>query len=318
MKTSIAISYADLEVQLEALERAQLPAYKGSAFRGALGHSLRTLICTSRDKDCIECSQKYDCAYSYIYETPPPKNTRLLPKYDNAPHPFIFDPAPGDQTIFLQGENLPYRLLLFGQAIKYLPIFTFALANMAGRGLGAKKYRFRLDKVLGTAGENKKAVIYDYKEQVVRTERLKTQILQLEEPKNGTKAVRIKFITPCRIQYEGHVSKALEFHILVRNLLRRISLMNYFHGNGINPEMDFKQIIDRARGIRMEMTSLEWKDWQRYSNRQQSKIEMGGFVGEAVYTGDLAEFMPLLKLGEALHIGKGTVFGLGKYECQKA
>ncbi|MCE8429907.1 MAG: CRISPR system precrRNA processing endoribonuclease RAMP protein Cas6 [Candidatus Methanoperedens sp.] len=44
------------------------------------------------------------------------------------------------------------------------------------------------------------------------------------------------------------------------------------------------------------------------------KLKMGGFLGEITFEGDLNEFMPFLKLGEYLHIGKGTVFGLGKYE----
>ncbi len=44
---------------------------------------------------------------------------------------------------------------------------------------------------------------------------------------------------------------------------------------------------------------------------------MGGFVGEATFSGDISEFLPFLKLGEYLHIGKGTVYGLGKYEIKE-
>jgi len=32
--------------------------------------------------------------------------------------------------------------------------------------------------------------------------------------------------------------------------------------------------------------------------------------------GEFAEFMPFIKLGELLHMGKGTVYGLGKYEIK--
>jgi hypothetical protein len=42
-------------------------------------------------------------------------------------------------------------------------------------------------------------------------------------------------------------------------------------------------------------------------------MKLGGFVGEVEYRGELREFVPLLKLGEQIHLGKGTGFGLGKY-----
>ena len=43
-------------------------------------------------------------------------------------------------------------------------------------------------------------------------------------------------------------------------------------------------------------------------------MKLGGFVGQVTYAGDLEPFLPLLRLGTLVHIGKGTTFGLGKYE----
>jgi len=43
-------------------------------------------------------------------------------------------------------------------------------------------------------------------------------------------------------------------------------------------------------------------------------MRMGGFVGEVVYEGDIRPYLPLLRAGEVFHAGKGTSFGLGKYE----
>jgi len=43
-------------------------------------------------------------------------------------------------------------------------------------------------------------------------------------------------------------------------------------------------------------------------------MKLGGFLGNITFEGDLKEFIPFIKLGEYIHIGKQTSFGLGKYE----
>lgn len=40
-------------------------------------------------------------------------------------------------------------------------------------------------------------------------------------------------------------------------------------------------------------------------------------MGKMSFGGDLGRFMPLLKLGEYLQVGKGTSFGLGKYKIRE-
>ncbi len=43
-------------------------------------------------------------------------------------------------------------------------------------------------------------------------------------------------------------------------------------------------------------------------------MKMGGFMGEITYKGDFEPFRPYIRLGEHVHVGKGSSFGLGRYE----
>lgn len=125
--------------------------------------------------------------------------------------------------------------------------------------------------------------------------------------------VRLSFLTPTRIKYENSLTKDLEFHVLFRNLLRRISLLSYFHCDYKLDDRGFKDLIEQARDVRTINQKLHWHDWERYSNRQETRMKMGGVMGEITYEGDLTPFWPYIRLGEYVHVGKGSSFGLGKY-----
>ncbi|TMA55202.1 MAG: CRISPR system precrRNA processing endoribonuclease RAMP protein Cas6, partial [Deltaproteobacteria bacterium] len=73
-----------------------------------------------------------------------------------------------------------------------------------------------------------------------------------------------------------------------------------------------------AEQIETATSDLRWYDWERYSARQDVRMKLGGFVGRVTYRGDLQPFLPLLRLGEVVHVGKGTSFGLGKYVLEAA
>ncbi|MEA3386308.1 MAG: CRISPR system precrRNA processing endoribonuclease RAMP protein Cas6, partial [Thermodesulfobacteriota bacterium] len=126
--------------------------------------------------------------------------------------------------------------------------------------------------------------------------------------------MRLSFITPTRIKYKNSLTKDLEFHVLFRNLLRRISLLSYFHCGYRLDDRGFKDLIEQARHIKIVKRVLYWHDWERYSNRQETRMKLGGFMGEITYKGDFEPFRQYIRLGEYVHVGKGSSFGLGRYE----
>ncbi len=125
--------------------------------------------------------------------------------------------------------------------------------------------------------------------------------------------ITISLLTPLRLRFDGHITDKIEFHVLIRNLLRRISSLSYFHC-GEKFQVDFKGLIERATLVKQAASDIHWYDWKRYSTRQEEWMSLGGVTGAVSYEGDISDFMLLLRLGEYVHVGKGTSFGLGKYK----
>ncbi|MCC6347259.1 MAG: CRISPR system precrRNA processing endoribonuclease RAMP protein Cas6 [Nitrospirales bacterium] len=310
---------------IEPEEPLVLPAYKGSALRGAFGHAFRKIICALRKEKCLDCLLREKCIYSYVFETPPPSGTKIMRKYTSAPHPFVLEPPLERKREYAPGDAVSFGLLLIGKAIDYLPYFIYAFDEMGKTGLGAGKGKFTLGSVVrqGMPGSSGDETVYSADTKTFVSTQNRDICLSLTMDKavgdlsSPLRRLSLEFLTPARISYDGHLTDSLEFHVLIRNLLRRIALLCYFHCEGDPSGWDFKKIIESAEKVRIIKSDLRWHDWERYSARQDTRMKMGGVIGKITYEGEIGPFMPLIRAGEIAHVGKGTSFGLGKYGIEE-
>lgn len=304
---------------LTAVDTLKLPEYKGSTLRGGFGHAFRKVVCTFKGKQCDDCLLRHRCVYSYVFETPPPADTVKMTKYLRAPHPFVIEPSPDKKELYQPGEGLNFALVLIGRADDYLPYFIYAFDEMGKTGIGRGKGKYRLDTVSlgsetlydGTTGILKppppKAVLPSDSPLSTQHSALSTQHSEL---------MTLRFLTPTRLVTSGSLNPDPDFKSIFRTLLRRLSMLSYFHC-GKELDADYKGLIERAGSVETVRKRLRWHDWERYSARQDTKMMMGGFVGEMEFSGELDEFMEFLELGELVHVGKGTGFGLGRYVLER-
>jgi CRISPR-associated endoribonuclease Cas6 len=297
---------------LKALTHIRLPAYKGSTLRGGFGHAFKKVVCVKREKTCTSCLLKGKCVYSYVFETPPPQDTSKMRKYPFAPHPFIITPPLEERRDYEEGESFSFELTLIGRSIEYLPYFIYTFEELGKMGIGKALGKYELSEVRANGKQGNAEIIYSAREKILKNSYAVQKAEDLNHFLHSPSALKLNFLTPTRLKYEGSLAPRLEFHILFRNLLRRISLLSYFHCDE-ELNVDFKGLIERATDVGTHQEHLSWFDWERYSNRQETKMKMGGFVGSAWFEGNLEPFLPFLLLGEQIHVGKGTTFGLGKY-----
>lgn len=315
------IPYQKLSITITAEEELYLPYYKGSTFRGGFGNAFRRITCALRKQECTGCILKQKCIYSYVFETSSDGGAEILNmhKYEKVPHPFVIEPPQADSSIkncnsrtIQPGTNIDLNLILIGRATDYLPYFIYTFEQLGSIGIGKGRGRFRVTEVK-KIGKKSDEVVYNSQEKVIKKSEIEIIYIPELKPLGDPTLLTLKFITPLRIKYKRDLVVTPEFHILIRNLLRRLGLLYYFHCERQKPSWDHREIIRFAGNVKIKSSYLKWFDWERYSSRQDIRMKLGGLVGEITYEGDIIPFIPLLKAGEILHIGKATSFGLGKY-----
>jgi CRISPR-associated endoribonuclease Cas6 len=236
-----------------------------------------------------------------------------MKKYPYVPHPFIITPPLEEKKDYHKEDLLSFELILIGKCIDFLPYFIYTFDELGRIGIGKGKGKFQLKEVKTFNLLEGDKIIYSNQDKILHSNFRAIQINDFPSLQHLPLNLHIKFLTPTRLKYEARLIPYLEFHIFIRNLLRRISLLSYFHcGEELN--IDYRGLIDEAKKIKVIRSDLRWFDWQRYSNRQSTKMKMGGLIGEILFEGDFKPFINFLLLGEYIHVGKGTTFGLGKYK----
>jgi len=307
--------------RLQAVEEARLPRYKGGTLHGGFGNVFKRAVCAYPDwraRDCPACALRSRCAYTYVFETLPPNDVDITGKLSDAPRPFVLEPPLDRRTDYRAGDVLPFGLVLVGQGIHYLPYFIAVFQALGEAGLGRDRGRFHLREVEAVhplSGET--VTVYRAADRAARDCDLSAGYAEVEAAARALPAdrLRLRFLTPVRVKYNGNYVTEPPFHVLFRNAMRRVSWLSYFHC-GERWEADFPALVAAAERVATVRMATTWVDWGRTSTRQRRDMTLGGFIGQAEYAGELGPFLPVMLLGSVVHVGKACTFGHGWYEVK--
>ena len=303
----LPLPVARFRLTFRAADDLRLPAYAGSAWRGAFGRALKRLVCVTRAPTCPPCLLYRSCLYPYVFETPPDPGVGKLTRYPAAPHPYVLVPDARGGAI-AAGDTLTLDVILFGHGNRHLPYVIHALHQAGQRGLGRERGALELLRVAQVDGADWRPI---YTPGGAFTPLPPVAPIAPPVPERLT----LRVLTPLRLTQEDRLVSRdrFRFHLLFSSLLRRISLLTAFHTDA-PLEADFAGLTQAARAVELAGARLRWRDWTRYSSRQDALIQMGGLVGEIELDGaGLEPFWPYLWLGQWTHAGKGAVMGLGGY-----
>lgn len=138
-------------------------------------------------------------------------------------------------------------------------------------------------------------------------------MLQSARPTRTVRHLGVQLLTPLRVKADqGLLSHAPDAATLAQRTLARAAMLS---GQRVCDLPLATQALDEAAALRITEQELHWDDITRYSARQRANVPLGGLTGWLHYRGNapLDALFAWLSVGEWLHAGSKTTFGLGAY-----
>jgi len=188
--------------------------------------------------------------------------------------------------------KLEFKIILFEETVKETP-FIISGIYKAFREIGLTKQRVKVDNFIILYNNQ---LVFDGEFKKFENTSLNFEIKEIK------KDFTLKINTPIRIKENN---KFVKDNIKLETILRSI---NHRFNKLKNSEIKKLEFTPKYEEV---YKNLYFKDLIRYSNRQKTKMKLGGILGEIIYKDVDEESFKLLKLGELIGVGKQVTFGLG-------
>ena len=277
-----ALRYRRIRARLAADSSYTPRAAAGGDLRGALGKALAGTPTFER-----------------LFQPPLPEGRELprdLRGGQGAPPPLVVE-SPQPRRLPSGGGALSVELLSFLDGEDVAAAWVSALATAAAAGFGRDGTRFALTETSVGAAES----VGDYARS--RWDQLTAGA--------ATARLRVNLRTPARLLTRGSPDPVTPGSIC-RSAVRRVRALAALYGTGA-PDGDLRPLVESAEALAGQFGYLDgatWRKASRWSGRQGKRVPLDGWTGfvESWIPNDIG----LVLLGaEVLHIGKGTVHGLG-------
>jgi hypothetical protein len=308
---------------LEAQTTVHLGPQAGAQLRGALWAALEKFACTDPAARNQPAHTHY-CPMCRLVALETTEGGRG----GTPPRPFAIRPPltypPEADRYFEAGQSFSVGVNLFGDAADLFPYVVQAVWRMGEIGVGYGRGQFAVRRVQainplgGTAQDlftqGRIVALPDTPidgEQVRRT----AETLSPER-------LRLSFLTPTQITRDGgRLCPRPAFDRLIARLLERCQALEQHYTDAPTPQPVWREryldLTARATEIRQVEDHTRWVELHSGSRRSGDRTSISGFVGEAVFTGDLAPFREWLLWGASLHVGKNAVKGDGWYALEQ-
>ena len=280
----------DLHMTVRCLGSLHWPAYAGSMLRGVYGRALRQLLCTTHRNHCQGCPEQLQCGYAKQFEAAPTAALQQS-RYQQAPSAYLVLPPLRHEGKLSAGDTFDWTLRLINPSRDALAASAAACQRALDYGFGSAHVLCELVS-------------------------LKTHEHDMTLTEAPQEQISLEFVTPLRLQRQKQLIGADELTapLLIEALLKRADLVMRQHSDQNQGWPNFDHLWAEAKNTAFSEKRLHWQDWHRASLRRKQGMTLGGLMGHVSLTGNWQAFWPLLRFGELIHVGKNTVFGLGRFK----
>ena len=316
------LSFQKYLFSLKITSTTLLPTYKGSVLHGGISYAFKKAVCVMSHGKCDDCPLQDNCSYYSLFCYHHSPSGRAVP------HAYVLQPPPTERRAFDAGDELSFSVILIGKATSLWKLLLFAVKLLGetsgiGRRIDGKRGRYILKKVDSIGLFERRVGVYSMEDDFLH----ETPITLTSDDFFGANELAttnrpsinkacLQFLTPVRFVKDEPEEKklltSLTFSSFMRELLRRLGDLSETYCDG--ERIDYNLFSPPAAEVRTDNRGLFWQDWERYSQSQQFRMKLGGLAGTLSFSGDISAFIPYLRLGEWLHVGKNTTFGLGQYK----
>lgn len=323
------LQYVDifkLRFFLKVKSSGSLPVVKGSTLRGVIAHTFYDRHCQCK---LVDGKHENDCAYAILFEHSYSERAahwlkedswmeQLLQKQDAKP--IVFDASAQLKTQYTQNELFYFDISLFGDSILCLEPLIDSISVAGQFGFGVQKVKMELLQV-NTVNEYDlpSRLVYSAKEGQIdfpAIERVDLQA-QYSSCENMTNGIKVELKTPLRFKLNGQFSTELTGEAFAKMIVNRVlSICALYHEVSYFDDKVIEELFKDLKGFTLEEKKLEYYSLERYSNRKQYKMNMSGIVGCFSVNEHIERLLPWLIIAQYVHIGKNTLFGLGKLSLE--
>lgn len=313
IKSLLTYEALKIRIKIKAKKSGIMPKYSGSLWRGMIGKGLHHFSCINKKEDCTNCSYMKGCAYGTVFQ---PLSELFSPNLSGMmrylPPPLIVEAPYFQEEKWLAGEECTVKLIVYGLGFHYLHYIIESFFQLAEVGVGKNRIPFE---IISIHQEMYKGNL----KELLFTNQINYDLIEQEKitfcNEKDIEKVTIFVDTPLRLQKGGEILDSIDLESFLTGCYRRVSILYEMK----NEQLPFREedLCKSLEEIRLMNPRIYWENWNRFSSKKRTVMNLGGLLGAFQLEGNLQQILPLLKFASYFHIGKQTVFGLGKFTLYK-